>query len=117
MKDFKKLMVWQKSIDLFMQADKLVKKLPYSERYETSSQLRRAALSIPSNIAEGSAYQSQAQYRLYLERSLGSAFEVETVLIAIDKSYPGRYEVEITHCTTMVTEIQKMLMAFIVKLK
>ncbi|RFM29459.1 four helix bundle protein [Deminuibacter soli] len=117
MRDFKKLLVWQKGIDLFIYTDKLVRKLPVAERYETCSQLRRAALSIPSNIAEGSAYHSQAQYRIYLERSLGSAFETETVLIAIDKSYPDSYAHEIAYCTSLVLEIQKMLMAFLVKLK
>lgn len=117
MKDFKKLIVWQKGIDFFMMSDKLAKKLPREERYETGSQLRRAALSIQSNIAEGSAYTSQPQYKIYLERSLGSAFEAETVLIAITKSYPEAFEDEANGCFALITEIQKMLIAFINKLK
>lgn len=74
-------------------------------------------MSIPSNIAEGSAYTSKAQYKHFLETSLGSAFETETVLIAIDKAYPDEYTEEIEHCSSLVTEIQKMLIAFIDKLK
>lgn len=116
MKDFKKLIVWQKSIDLFMQIDKLVKQLPREERFELSSQVRRAALSISSNIAEGSAYSSSAQYRIYLERSLGSAYEVETLLIALSKSY-DRFSIELDTCFQLVQEVQKMLSSFIFKIK
>ena len=117
MKDFKKLIVWQKGIDLFIYSNKLIKKLPREERFETGSQLRRACLSIPSNIAEGSAYSSKAQYKLYLERSLGSSFEAETVLIAIDKSYPDEFTEELKICFGLAQEIQKMLIAFIDKVK
>ena len=111
------MIVWQKGIDFFMYSDKLIKKLPKEERYETGSQLRRSALSIPSNIAEGSAYTSVLQYKLFLERSLGSAFEAETVLIAIDKSYPGLYVEELKNLFSLVEEIEKMLISFIDKLK
>ncbi len=117
MKNFKQLIVWQRGIDLFIYANRLIQKLPREERFETGSQLRRATLSIPSNIAEGSAYTSKAQYKQYLERSLDSAFETETVLIAINKSYPDGFTAEIHHCCLMATEIQKMLIAFINKLK
>ncbi len=100
-----------------MYSDRLIKKLPKEERYETGSQLRRSALSIPSNIAEGSAYSSVPQYKIYLERSLGSAFEAETVLIAIDKSYPGLYQEELKNLFSLIEEIEKMLISFIDKLK
>ncbi len=116
MKNFKQLIVWQKAIDLFMAANILCKQLPKEERYETCSQLRRAALSIPSNIAEGSAYTSQAQYKRFLEMALGSSFEVETILIAIEKSYPESFTDDIVRCNFLVTEIQKMLITFIKKL-
>lgn len=100
-----------------MACNKLIKKLPKEERFECASQLRRASLSIPSNIAEGSAYTSIPTYKIFLERSLGSAFEVETVLIAIEKSYVDLFSDEIEYCLKLVDEIQKMLIAFINKLK
>lgn len=111
------MIVWQKGIDFFMYSDRLIKKVPREERFETGSQLRRSALSIPSNIAEGSAYPSTPQYKIFLERSLGSAFEAEPVLIAIDKSYPGVYTEELKNLFTLIEEIEKMLMSFIDKLK
>lgn len=117
MRNYKALIVWQKGIDFFMYSHRLIKKMPREERYETGSQLRRSALSIPSNIAEGSAYTSTAQYKLFLERSLGSAFEAGTVLIAIDKSYPDIYEDELKNLFSLIEEIEKMLMSFIDKLK
>ncbi len=117
MKIFKQLIVWQKSIDLFIACNKLIKKLPRDERFECSCQLRRASLSLPSNIAEGSAYTSVPTYKIFLERSLGSSFEVETVLIAIGKSCNDLFTEEIEYCLKLVDEIQKMLIAFINKLK
>lgn len=117
MKNFKQLIVWQRSIDLYMATNALTKKLPKEERFEIVSQLRRAVLSIPSNIAEGSAYTSSSMYKIFLERSLGSAFEVETILVAISKSYPNMFNIEIEQCEKLLDEVEKMLTAFINKLK
>ena len=70
MKDFKKLIVWQKGFSLFIDCHRICRKLPPEEKYEMGSQLRRAAFSIPSNIAEGSAKATNAHKKLFLENAL-----------------------------------------------
>ncbi|MDO6429162.1 four helix bundle protein [Flavitalea sp. BT771] len=115
MKDFKKLIVWQKSMELFIEVHRLAKKLPTEEKYEIGSQLRRSAFSIPANIAEGSAKRTNAHYKQFLENSLGSAYETETALIAISTLYEFLGE-EADKLLERTAEIQKMLIAFINKL-
>ena len=115
MKDFKKLIVWQKSMELFIEVHRLAKKLPPEEKYEMGSQLRRSAFSMPANIAEGSAKRTNAHYKQFLENSLGSAYETETALIAIGTLYE-LLKGETDNLLEKVIEIQKMLIAFINKL-
>jgi four helix bundle protein len=110
------LIVWQKSMDLFVDIHKITKKMPIEERYELSSQIRRSAFSIPANIAEGSAKSTNAHYRQFLETSLGSAYETETALIALTTIY-GSLENEINEFLEKISEIQRMLTAFLTKLK
>jgi four helix bundle protein len=112
MKNFKKLLVWQKGIDLVVEVYKLTGELPSREKFILSQQLCKAAVSIPSNIAEGSAKYTKAHYKLYLENALGSAYEVETQLLIIQKIYP-QFEVQNYKCNDFVIEIQKMLISFI----
>ena len=64
---------------------KLSNKLPKEEKYGLKSQITRAAISIPSNIAEGSSRSSDKDFKRFLEISLGSAFELETQLLIIQK--------------------------------
>jgi four helix bundle protein len=116
MKDFKKLIIWQKSMDLFVDIHKLTKKLPIEERFEMAAQVRRSAFSIPANISEGGTKSTNAHYKLFLENSLGSAYETETALIAISKLYSSTSE-EIEVLLNKTEEIQRMLIAFINKLK
>jgi four helix bundle protein len=114
MKDFKKLIVWQKGLELYTDIHIYCGKLPPEEKFGLASQIRRAAFSIPANIAEGSAKATNAHYKLYLENSLGSAYELETALIAVKKIYPLLADVETF--LTRIQEIQKMLISFINKL-
>lgn len=115
MKDFKRLFVWQKGFQLFTGSHKFCRKLPPEEKYELGSQLRRAAFSIPANIAEGSAKATNPHKKTYLDNSLGSAYEVETALLAIIELYPiHKNECEIYLGICM--EVQKMLIALIGKL-
>jgi len=93
MKDFKKLIVWQKSMDLFVDIHIMARRLPVEEKYEIASQIKRSAFSIPANIAEGSAKATNAHYKQFLENSLGSTYETETALIAIIKLYDHLIEV------------------------
>ncbi len=89
MKDFKRLIVWQKSFQLFIDCHKLCRKLPVEEKYELGSQIRRAAFSIPANIAEGSAKATNSHKKVYLQHALGSAYEIETGLLAVIALYPS----------------------------
>lgn len=79
--NYKDLRLWQKSMDLAEDVYKLVKKLPKEETYVLSDQLRRAVISIPSNIAEGYGKGSTKEYIKFLTISRGSCNEVETQLL------------------------------------
>ena len=78
---YKRLIVWQKAMDLTEEIYSLVKKLPAEERYAIADQLRRAAVSIPSNIAEGQGRQTEKEFKQFLSIARGSVFEVETQLL------------------------------------
>ncbi|MEE3429008.1 MAG: four helix bundle protein [Ruminococcus sp.] len=79
--NYKELIVWQKSMDLVVDVYKLVKLLPTEELYALSSQIRRAVVSIPSNIAEGYNRKSTKEYLNYLHFARGSNSELQTQLI------------------------------------
>jgi four helix bundle protein len=115
MKDFKRLIVWQKGFHLFIESHKLCKKLPVEEKFELGSQLRRAGFSIPANIAEGGAKATNAHKKVFLETALGSAYEVETALLAVIELYP-QHKNECNVLNDLCMEVQKMLIALINKL-
>ncbi len=79
---YKKLIVWQKSILLMKEVYLLTDKLPKSEEYNLKAQLRRAAISVLSNIAEGSTRRSSLDRRRFLEIARGSAVEIDAQLEA-----------------------------------
>ncbi|MFT7614409.1 MAG: four helix bundle protein [Parvicellaceae bacterium] len=112
MKNFKNLLVWKKGIEITKAAYSLANKLPKEEKYRIVDQLTRAALSIPLNIAEGSSRKSIKEFKHYMSISLGSANEVETILIVLE-------EIEMASPSALVllkqqiTEEQKMLSALI----
>jgi len=83
--NFKKLIIWQESIELVIETYKITKTFPSQEKFGLSSQLNRCSVSIPSNIAEGTSKSSEKHFKNYLEISLGSAFEWETQLIIANK--------------------------------
>ena len=85
MKNFKKYVIWNQGIELAVGAYALTKQLPKEELYGLSSQIKRAAVSIPSNIAEGCSRESDKDFKRFLKMSLGSAFELETDLIISQK--------------------------------
>lgn len=82
---FEKLEVWQNSIDFVQQIYNLTEKFPKSELYCINSQLRRAAISIPSNIAEGTTRKSLKDQARYTEIAFGSLLEVLNQLIIANK--------------------------------
>ena len=77
---YQDLLVWQKSMELVKQVYILVEELPKKENYVLSDQMRRAAISIPSNIAEGSGRSSRSEYKRFLEIARGSQYELQTQL-------------------------------------
>lgn len=85
MKNFKKLEVWQRGIDIVKCAYELTKLLPNEEKYNLISQINHSAVSIPSNIAEGSSRKSEKDYFRFLEIALGSCFELETQIIILNE--------------------------------
>lgn len=81
MKTHKDLDVWRESIDLVASIYKITSSFPKEELYGLISQIRRSAVSIPSNIAEGAARQTDKEFRQFLYIALGSGAELETQLI------------------------------------
>ena len=84
-KDHKELDVWKASIDLVIKIYSITKKFPNDELYGLTNQLRRAAVSIPSNIAEGAARKSSKEFIQFLHISLGSLSELETQIIIAER--------------------------------
>jgi four helix bundle protein len=76
MKDFKELIIWQTGFQIALNSFEIVKPFPSEHRFGLSSQITRAALSIASNIAEGSSRSSDRDYNRFIEISLGSCFEM-----------------------------------------
>lgn len=88
MRNFYDYEIWKKAIAITKAIYTLTKKLPESEKYGLLSQMRRAAISISSNIAEGSSRSSDKDFARFLEISIGSSFELETqVIIGKEISY------------------------------
>jgi four helix bundle protein len=115
MRDFKKLLIWKKGMVIVNDVYKAVGLLPDTEKYGIRSQTTRCAVSIPSNIAEGSAKKSQKDYRRFVEISLGSAFELETHLLIIQQQGWAPTAV-VEPLLALTIEEQKMLTSFINKL-
>ena len=78
LKSYKELIVWQKSMTLVKELYKLTESFPENEKFGLTSQMRRASISIPSNIAEGWGRLSRINYIQFLRISRGSLFELET---------------------------------------
>jgi four helix bundle protein len=110
---YKDLEVWRKSMLLVEEVHMITNKLPKSEMFGLISQIQRAAVSIPSNIAEGSKRGGRLEYIQFLNIARGSAAELETQLLIISKIY----NLEVTKTLALLEEISKMLYSLISKLK
>ncbi len=116
MRDFRKYVIWQKAIELADRVYSYTDTFPKSEVYALSNQLQRAAVSIASNIAEGSSRSSEKDFAHFLEIAIGSAFEVETQLtIAQRRGYISKevYKEELSN----INYLEKQINIFIQKLK
>lgn len=115
MATYKKLIVWQKSYKLSLEIYKITREFPKDELYGLTSQLRRASVSIPSNIAEGNVRNSRKEYIQFLHIALGSSVEVQTQLsISHDLNYLKTKDYD--EIISLLEEIIKMLNAIIKKL-
>jgi len=112
--DYKELKVWQKSIDLVKDIYILSKNFPKEELYSLTDQVKRSAISIPANIAEGSGRNTTKEFIQFLYISLGSACELETHIIIARKI---GFVDEINNYLIRINEIQKMLNGLINSLK
>ncbi len=93
-KSFKDLVVWQKGYKLVLEIYKITRDFPKSESYGLSQQMRKAAVSIPSNIAEGYGRIHKAEYKQFLSIAYGSLSELETqYLLSIDLKYISKSEI------------------------
>ncbi len=115
-KSHKDLIVWQKAMILVKEIYMLTNRFPKDEMYGLSSQIQRAAVAIPSNIAEGYLRNHSKEYVHYLSISLGSAAELETQIL-ICKSLPKFQIIDFSKAEELVSEIMKMLYVMISKLK
>ncbi len=108
MKSHKDLDVWNKAISFVSDIYKITESFPNSELFGLTNQLRRAAVSIPSNIAEGAARTSQKEFNQFLSVALGSSAEVETqLLIALNLQFISKDEYK--ELTVKIDDIRKML--------
>ena len=115
-KSYKELIVWQKSIKLVKEIFILTDRFPKSELYGLISQMRRAAVAIPSNIAEGYGRKSPKEYAQFYSISYGSALELETqIIISKDLSFTplenfGKVDL-------LLEEVSRMLNAMISQMR
>ena len=112
---YKDLLVWQRGMDLVVTVYQMTARLPASEQFGLISQMRRSAVSVPSNIAEGYGRQATGEYRHHLSIGRGSLLELETQLLLCQrlKYLP---EPETNSILAEITEIGKMLGSLISKL-
>jgi len=104
-KSFKDLLVWQKSMKLAKVTYVFCQKMPKNEQYGLISQMQRCAISIPSNIAEGSKRGTKKDFRQFVLIAKGSAAELETQLLLVHDIY----ELDTDLLIAQLTEVQKML--------
>jgi len=111
----KDLFVWQRSMDLVESIYRVTTSLPASEQFGLIAQMRRSAVSVPSNIAEGYGRQATGEYRHHLLISRGSLLELETQLL-LCRRLKYSSEQESDPVLNEITEISKMLGSLIAKL-
>ena len=116
MQDYKKLKVWEKSRELIKMIYGITANFPKEEQYGLINQIRRASVSIAANISEGCSRHSENDFVRFLEIALGSANEVECLLIlACDLGFTPKEELQ--HPLNHIIEIKKMLSTLIKKIK
>ena len=116
LKSYKDLKVWQRSYQLCLEIYKLTKGFPDEEKYGLTSQLRRAAVSVPSNISEGYGRKTTPEYIQFLYIAYGSICEIETqILLSGDLNYISTGKLEMLN--EGIKEVERMLKALIKSLE
>lgn len=116
MKTFRDLTVWQKSFKLVALIYRITKQFPASEIYGLTSQMRRAAIAIPSNVAEGQSRGHRTEYIQFLMIAKGSASELETQLL-LAKELGFINNADFDEAFNLLIEVEKMLAMLLAKLK
>ena len=115
MHNIEDLKIWNKSIDLAKAVYLVSKDLPADEKYGLTSQIKRSAVSIPSNIAEGAGRSTNKEFRHFISIANGSAYELHTqLLLLIELGLVGREQVQ--PLLELSIEIQKMNYSFMKRL-
>lgn len=116
MHNIRKLKIWNDSIDLVIEVYKALANMPIEEKYGLSSQIKRCAVSIPSNIAEGAGREREKEFYHFLNIAYGSSYELQTQLIICERL--NFISVEINESLlNKLDEIQKMIFVFKENLK
>ena len=116
MRDFRALHVWQKAHELALSVYNATSKFPNDERFGLTSQIRRAASSIPSNIAEGCGRGSESELSRFMQIAMGSGSELEYQIL-LAKELDFVVEDDFVRLQGDLTEVKKMLSRFIVSLR
>lgn len=116
MRNFRELKIWLEGMNIVTGVYRLAALLPVDERFGLKTQLQRAAVSIPSNIAEGCSRDSEQEFKRFLQIAIGSAYELETQLtISLHLNLIPKGTVD--PILSMVSQEQKMLNSFISTVK
>ena len=111
MHKFKELIVWQKGMNLVKEIYGIARSFPDNELFGITSQMKRSAISIPSNIAEGCGRNTDKELNHFLNIANGSSFELETlVILSFDLGYLEQEE--FNFLDSLLDEIQKMIYGF-----
>lgn len=106
--NFRELKIWKDSIEMVKAIYLLTSELPDDEKFGLKSQIQRCAVSVPSNIAEGSGRSTNKDFRNFLNMSLSSSYELETQLIIVNELF----QIEIVELIEKLHEVQRMIIVF-----
>ncbi len=112
---YRDLIVWQRSMELVVQTYDRIKAFPKNEEYGLTSQIKRSAVSIPSNIAEGYGRRSSGDYIRFLQISLGSLYELQTQ-VEISRRLSFLKDTDCIELDGLCEEVSKMLVSLIDKI-
>jgi four helix bundle protein len=113
---FKDLVVWQRAVELTLEIYKLTANFPAEERFGLTNQLRRASVSVASNIAEGYGRSTRGEYILFLGHARGSNFEVQTQLVISAGLGFGSAD-SLKLAQGLSNEVSRMIVAMMIKLR